>query len=179
MNYAILAVLFILSGLLMKFSDDLFDTNDDLKFASIIGIFCALFSAMATLYSIEAAYIFIGILIGNLLALKIDGIHHWITLIVYTVICLIFGIPKLNIIILLLCIFSALADEVGHELISQVTENKFINLFFEYRFVMKVVILLLVVFGEFNILTFVCFLLFEISYEIAGITLEKLNNLDI
>ncbi len=31
-------------------------------------------------------------------------------------------------VILLICIFSALLDEVGHELISNLTENKFLNL---------------------------------------------------
>lgn len=159
----------------MKYSDDLFDVNNDLKFATVFGVLCAIISAVATLYDIEAAYIFISILIGNLIALKIDGIHHIITLIVFVVICLVFGIPHLNLVILLICILAAFADEVGHELISKVTDNKFLNLFFEYRFVMKVVICLLAICGEFNILIFVCFILFEIFYEIAGITFEKFN----
>lgn len=159
----------------MKLSDDLMDFNNDLKLASVAGIICAIASATATVYSVEAAYIFMAILIGNFLALKVDGIHHVITLIVFAVISIAMGIPELNLVILLICILAALSDEIGHELISKVTDNKFLNLFFEYRFVMKVVIFALAICGVFTIWIFACFLLFEISYEIAGIVFEKVN----
>ena len=159
----------------MKYSDDLFDVNNDLKFASVFGVLCGITSAAATVYSIEAAYIFIAILIGNLIALKVDGIHHVITLIVFLVICLICGIPNLSLVILLICILAAFSDEVGHELISRYTDNTFLNLFFEYRFVMKVVILILAVCGVFSFWIFLCFISFEIAYESAGIVFEKLN----
>ena len=159
----------------MKFSDDLLDVNDDLMFASIFGVICAVTSAVATIYSIEAAYIFIAILIGNIIALKVDGIHHVITLIVFVLICILFGIPELNLVVLLICILAAFLDEVGHELISKITDNRFLNLFFEYRFVMKIVILILAVCGVFSFWIFLCFITFEISYEVAGIVFEKYN----
>ena len=159
----------------MKYSDDLFDINHNLAYASIFGILCGIASGLATIYSVEAAYIFIAILIGNFIALKVDGIHHIITLLIFIVILLIGGIPELNLVILLICILAAFSDEVGHELISKFTENRFLNLFFEYRFVMKIVILLLAVCGVFNVWIFVCFILFEISYEAAGIVFESLN----
>lgn len=159
----------------MKYSDDLFDVNHDLMMASGIGVLCGLASAFATISDVGAAYIFISILIGNLLALKVDGIHHVITLLVFIVICLIAGIPEMSLAVLLICILGALADEVGHELISTVTDNKFLNLFFEYRFVLKIVILLLAICGAFDIMVFVYFMLFEIAYLIGGIFFEKLN----
>ncbi len=174
MSYIILTLLFILSGFFMKYSDDLFDINHNLAYASIFGILCGIASGLATIYSIEAAYIFIGILIGNLIAFKVDGIHHLVTLICFIIVLLIGGIPELSFIVLLICIFAAFLDEVGHELISNVTENRFLNLFFEYRCVMKVVILLLAICGVFNIWIFVCFLMFELSYEFAGI-IKNLN----
>ena len=158
----------------MKYSDDLFDVNEDLKFASVFGILCAITCAAATVYSVQAAYIFIAILIGNLIALKVDGIHHIITLVLFLALVLICGIPELNLVILLICILAALSDEVGHELISKVTQNKFLNLFFEYRFVMKIVILLLAICGVFDIWIFLCFISFEIAYVMAGIVFEKL-----
>lgn len=175
MSYIILAILFLLSGFFMKFSDDLYDVKNDLKFASILGVLCAIASAFATVYSVEAAYIFLAILIGNFIALKVDGIHHIITLIIYIIICLIFGFPELSLVILLICILAAFSDEVGHELISRYTDNIFLNLFFEYRFVMKVVILVLAIFGIFDIWIFLCFISFEIAYEFAGIVFEKFN----
>ena len=175
MSYILLAILFLLSGFFMKYSDDLFDVNHDLGAASVFGILCGIASAIAAVSDVGAAYIFIAIPIGNLLAFKVDGIHHIITLIVFIVICLIMSIPELNLIVLLICILAALGDEIGHETISKITDNRFLNLFFEYRFVMKIAILLLAVCGAFNIWIFVCFIIFELSYESAGIVFEKLN----
>lgn len=159
----------------MKYSDDLMDINNDLPLASVVGVLCAINSAVATVNNAEAAYIFFAILIGNLLALKVDGIPHIITLIVFAIISIAIGIPELNLVILLICILAALSDEIGHEMISKITDNKFLNLFFEYRFVMKVVIFALVICGVFSIWIFVCFLLFELSYVIAEMIFEKVN----
>ena len=175
MSYIILAILFLLSGFFMKYSDDFFDEKHDLKFASIFGVLCGLTTSIAAVNDVGAAYIFIAIPIGNLIALKIDGLHHVITLAVFVVICLICGIPDLNLVVLLICIVAALSDEIGHETISKVTDNGFWNLFFEYRFVMKIVIFLLALFGAFDVLVFICFIWFETGYTFAGIIFERLN----
>lgn len=158
----------------MKFSDDAYDIDHNKLRASLLGIVCAVASALATIYSGEAACIFIGILIGNFLAFKVDGFHHIITLIIFIAIVAICGIPSLSIVVLLICILAALSDEIGHEMVSKKISNRFVNLFFEYRFTMKVAIFLLAVFGIFNIWIFVCFLLFEISYEFAGFCYGKI-----
>lgn len=175
MNYLILAILFILSGFFMKLSDDAYDVNQNLYLAIVFGIFCALTSAIATVYDTGAAYVFIGILIGNLIAFKIDGIHHILTLVIFVLICLICGIPELNMIVLLILILAALSDEVGHELISNYTENYFIILFFEYRFVMKIVIFLLALCGALSFWTFIFFILFELSYVMAENVYKKVE----
>ena len=159
----------------MKYSDDFFDVNENKVSASVLGVVCAVASALASLYSVEAAYIFSSILIGNFLVLKVDGIHHIIALILFIVIILIGGIPDMNLVILLICILGIISDEVGHELISKYTQNKFLNFFFEYRFVMKIVVLLLAACGVFSIWIFVCFMLFELSYVAAGMLFESLN----
>ena len=70
----------------MKYSDDFFDEKHDLMFASIFGVLCGLTSAIATVNDVGAAYVFIAILIGNLIALKVDGIHHIISLAVFVVV---------------------------------------------------------------------------------------------
>ncbi|WP_305553594.1 hypothetical protein [Methanobrevibacter sp. V74] len=175
MSYIILAILFLLSGFFMKYSDDLFDVNHDVLLASVYGILCGLVSAFATVSDAGSAYMFMAILIGNLIAFKVDGIHHIITLIVFIIICLICGIPDLSLVILLTCILAALSDEVGHETISKISDNVFLNLFFEYRFVMKIIIFLLGVFGAFDISVFIYFIFFEVAYEIAAIVFENLN----
>ena len=175
MNYIILAILFLLSGFFMKYSDDLYDVDKNLTVASIFGILCGVASGLASIYSAETTYIFISILIGNIIALKVDGLHHVISLIIFVIIMLVGGIPDLSLVILLICILAILSDEVGHEMISNITRNRFLNLFFEYRFVMKIVVLLLAVCGVFNIWAFVCFMIFEISYVAAGIVFENTN----
>ena len=159
----------------MKYSDDLYDVNHDRTFSTVLGILCAIASVAATLYNTDAAYIFISILIGNLIVLKVDGIHHIVTLIVFLMVLLFTGIPNLGLVILLICILGIISDEIGHELIPNMTENKFLNFFFEYRFVMKVVVFLLAVCGVFDIWIFVCFILFELSYVGAGIVFERFN----
>ena len=175
MNYIVLGILFIISGFFMKYSDDLNDENHELTFSTLLGIICAIASALASIYSSEAAYLFISILIRNLIVLTVDGLHHIITLIVFLAILLIAGIPNLGLVILLICILGMISDEIGHELIPKKTDDRFLNLFFEYRFVMKVVVLLLALCGVFDIWIFVCFILFEISYVGAGIVFEKFN----
>lgn len=175
MNYIILAILFILSGFFMKYSDDIYDVNHDLTSSTLLGIICAIASVAATIYNTDAAYIFISILIGNLLVLKVDGIHHIITLIVFATVLLAAGIPDLSLVILLICILGTISDEIGHELIPTMTENRFLNLFFEYRFVMKIVVFLLAVCGIFDIWIFACFILFELFYVGAGIVFERYN----
>lgn len=175
MSYIILAFLFILSGFFMKYSDDLYDVNHERKISTFFGIICAIASVVATIYNVDAAYIFISLLIGNFIVLKVDGIHHIVTLLVFLVVLLAVGIPNLSLVILLICIVGIISDEIGHELIPDRTENRFLNLFFEYRFVMKIVVLLLAVCGVFDIWIFVCFILFELSYVGAGIVFEKFN----
>lgn len=160
----------------MKFSDDAYDVSQNRVNSLIFGILCAVSAAAATVYSTGAAYIFIAILIGNLIAFKVDGIHHIVTLLIFIFICCICGIPQLSLVILLFCVFSALFDEVGHETINQLTDNKYLSYFFDYRCAMKVVVFILAVCGVFSWYTFLFFLIFEITYEIAGVIYEDLFN---
>ena len=159
----------------MKYSDDLFDVNDDSAVSTVFGVLCGVASGLAAVSSVEAAYIFISILIGNFLVLKVDGIHHIIALITFAAILLIGCIPDLSLVVLLICILAIVSDEVGHELVGKFTQDRFLNLFFEYRFVMKIAVLLLAVCGVFDIWAFVCFLMFEIAYVFGGIIFERFN----
>ena len=175
MHAVILALLFFMSGFFMKVSDDLYDVKHEVISASVFSIICAVTCALATVSDTGAAYIFIAILIGNLIAFKVDGLHHVLCLILFVIICLGFGIPQINLFILLICIVAAILDEIGHESIPDLTDNRFFNLFFEYRFVMKIIILVLAVGGVFDIWVFVYFILFEIAYVLAGILYKKLS----
>jgi hypothetical protein len=186
-NFLTIAILYSLSGFLMKLSDDEYDEKSNKIIAIVIGILCAVAIAYLSVNNIDASYIFIGILIGSLLSFKIDGIHHIVTLITFLLLLFIWGVPSLNLATLGFCGASALIDELGNDNEKIYKKNKLFKVFFEYRFTMKIAIFILAILGFiqsfiiFHIAnidflsfsTFFYFLLFEISYEFAGFTFKK------
>ena len=170
----------------MKLSDDEYDEKSNKKIAIVIGILSAVAIAYLSSNNLDASYIFIGILIGTLLSFKIDGIHHIVTFFTFLFLLFILGMPSLSLATLGFCAFSAFIDEIGNDN-KRIYKNKFFKVFFEYRFTMKIAIFILSflsVFQSFtcfqianfdflSISTFFYFLLFEISYELAGFTFKK------
>ena len=69
----------------------------------------------------------------------------------------------------------AIIDEIGNDNEKIYHKSKFLEFFFEYRFALKIVILLLVLIGWLNILSFIYFLCFEIAYDLARVLFEKYN----
>lgn len=190
MELIVLALFYMFSGFLMKFSDDAYDERGDKKFASIIGIICGLCIGFLVINSVDAAYIFFAILLGTLFSKKIDGIHHILTLATFVLVAFIFGIPQISLLTLIICSAAAFIDEIGNDNPKVIQKSHFFGVFFRYRFTMKIAIFLLAFLGlyqsltGFNIMnmeflsfsTFFLFILFEISYELAGIYFEKTYN---
>lgn len=160
----------------MKYSDDEYDENSNKNKAIFLGILCGLFTAFASIINQDAAIIFIAILIGNLIAFKVDGIHHIATLITFVILILIFGISNISLLALVIAILGAFIDEKGNDNLKIYNKSKFLKFFFDYRFTMKIAILLLAILGFLSFESFIFFLLFEISYEFAGFIFKKLNN---
>ena len=159
-----------MSGFFMKLSDDEYDEKSSIFSAVLLGIICGAFTAYASSINTDAACIFIAILIGNILALKVDGIHHIATMASFLILFFILGLPHFtmtSILIILICMIGAIIDEIGNDNEAIYAKSRFLEYFFDYRFALKVVILLLV------IASFIYFLCFEIAYEIARITFEK------
>ena len=173
-----LALSYFLSGFFMKLSDDEYDEESNKFKAIFLGIICGLFTAYACSIDLDAACIFIAILIGNVLALKVDGVHHVATMASFVIAFLLLGLPSftyLSFITIIICMIGAIIDELGNDNKQIYSKSKFLEYFFEYRFALKVVILLLVLIGLLNIWSFIYFLCFEIAYEIARIFFEKMN----
>lgn len=182
MEIIVLAVFYALSGFLMKFSDDSYDEMGDKTFASISGIICGLFIGFLVVNSADAAYIFFAILLGTLVSKKIDGVHHVLTLATFVLVAFIYGIPQLGILTLIICAIAAYIDEIGNDNPKIIEKSHFLEIFFKYRFAMKITIFSLAFLGLYTSLTgfnmdginflsfsaFFLFLLFEISYEFAG-----------
>ena len=171
-----LALSYFFSGFFMKLSDDEYDEKSNKTMAIFLGIICGLFTAFACSIDLDAACIFIAILIGNILALKVDGIHHIATMASFLIAFIIFGLPSftfLSVITIIICMIGAIIDEIGNDNEIIYEKSKFLEYFFDYRFALKVVILLLVLIGLLNIWSFIYFLCFEIAYEIARVLFEK------
>ena len=171
-----LALSYFFSGFFMKLSDDEYDEKSNKSIAIVLGIVCGLFTAYACSIDLDAACIFIAILIGNILALKVDGIHHIATMTSFIIAFLFLGLQSftyLSIITIIICMIGAIIDEIGNDNEKIYSKSKFLEYFFDYRFTLKVVILLLVLIGLLNIWSFIYFLCFEIAYEIARVLFEN------
>lgn len=171
-----LTLSYFFSGFFMKLSDDEYDEKSNKAIAIVLGIVCGLFTAYACSIDLDAACIFIAILVGNILALKVDGIHHVATMASFVIAFLLLGLPSftyLSISTIIICMIGAIIDELGNDNEKIYAKSKFLEYFFDYRFALKVVILLLVLIGLLNIWSFIYFLCFEIAYEIARELFEK------
>ena len=159
-----LALSYFFSGFFMKLSDDEYDEKSNKAMAIILGIFCGLFTAYACSIDLDATCIFIAILV------------HIATMASFIIAFLFLGLQSftyLSIITIIICMIGAIIDEIGNDNEKIYSKSKFLEYFFDYRFALKVVILLLVLIGLLNIWSFIYFLCFEIAYEIARVFFEK------
>ena len=188
-----MALLYSLSGFLMKLSDDVYDKNSNKLIACILGVFCGIAIAYLASNNIDAAYIFIGILIATGISFKIDGIHHIITLLVFLSLFIIWGIfntdilANFSLITLFICTVSGFIDEIGNDNPFIYKKSRFFKVFFDYRFSMKIAIFILALLGLYqsftgftlplvdflSFQTFIFFILFEFFYELADIIFDK------
>ena len=155
-----LTLSYFFSGFFMKLSDDEYDEKSNKAIAIVLGIVCGLFTAYAC--SIDL--------------LKVDGIHHVATMASFVIAFLLLGLPSftyLSISTIIICMIGAIIDELGNDNEKIYAKSKFLEYFFDYRFALKVVILLLVLIGLLNIWSFIYFLCFEIAYEIARVFFEN------
>ncbi|MDR2830630.1 MAG: hypothetical protein LBB45_06325 [Methanobrevibacter sp.] len=171
----------------MKMSDEEYDENSNKLISSFLGMVTGLICGYLASHDINAIYLFLGILISSLISLKIDGIHHITSLIFFLMTFMFFGIGNLNLFTLAICVISGFIDEIGNDNEYIYKRSSFFKVFFDYRFAMKIAILLLSVLGLINILygfsidfigvlapeTIIYFLFFEIFYEVGNKTFKK------
>lgn len=182
---------YALSGFLMKLSDDAHDKKNNHILGIIAGILCGLCIGYLVINSADAACIFFGILIGTCAAKKINCINHFISSAVFLGMALFFGIPQIGILTLIVCSIAAYIDEIGNDNRWIAQKSRKLEIFFRYRFTLKIVILLLVVLGILESIvpgldiygiqylqayTFAYFLIFELSYDFAGLTFDGVYN---
>lgn len=184
-------ILYASSGFFMKLSDDAYDRKKNILLAIVAGILCGLFVGYLAITSADAACIFIAILIGTILSLKVDSINHILAMVLFVIIIVYIGIPSIGIVTLLICSIAAFLDEFGND-------NKWIKergrkteLFFEYRFTLKITVFIFAILGLLQISfsglkipgvqyflfqSFLYFILFDLFYELAGLKFDAIYN---
>lgn len=181
-------LLYPLSGLFMKISDDAHDRRQNTVLGIVAAILCGAFIGYLAVISADAACIFLAVLFGTVAAWKVDCRNHLLSLIIFVGIILIVGFPAVGIITLVACAVAAFLDEVGNDS-KWAANRKYLKEFFQYRFALKIAILIFAVLGLFASIypqlqmvgvqyfapiTFVCFLLFELSYELVGLKFDAI-----
>ena len=184
-------ILYALSGFFMKLSDDAYDRKKNISLAIFAGILCGIFVGYLAVTSADAACIFIAIVIGTLLSLKVDSLNHVAALVLFILIVVYIGIPSIGIVTLFICSVAAFIDELGNDNSSVRNRGRATELFFEYRFSLKITVFLFAVLGLLQTLfpllkipgvqyflfqTFLYFILFDIFYEIAGLKFDAIYN---
>jgi len=187
-------ICYSLSGFFMKLSDEGLDKVDDKFFAIITGLLCVLFTVVISHYSSDAACIFLSILVSNVLAFKVDCVNHILSAILLIILFYFIGVPTFSWLALLLCVVAGVIDEWGNDK-SDKNEwgvggfGSFLKVFFRYRCMLKVFVLLLSVLGllhylfawsfivYFEPLTVVYLCLFDVFYEFAGLVFDRVYDI--
>ena len=180
-------IFYILSGLFMKISDDAHDRENNTILGVSAAIICGVSIGYLAVISADAACIFLAILIGTVAAWKVDCLNHILSLLIFVGIIVILGFPAVGLLTLILCAVAAFLDEIGNDS-HWAARRKYLHNFFQYRFALKIVIFLFTILGFaqttiqipgiqiFSPLTLICFLLFELSYELAGLKFDAIYN---
>lgn len=180
----LLPVFYALSGFFMKISDDANDRRDNTILGVSAAVICGVCIGYLAVNNSDAAVIFLSILIGTVVAWKVDCLNHMLSLIIFLGIMLIIGFPSIGIITLIFCALAAFLDEIGNDSAWAARSNLLYN-FFQYRFALKIMILIFVAISfipglkvpglQFlGFYSFICFLLFELSYEIVGLKFDSI-----
>lgn len=189
-------ICFSLSGFFMKLSDELMDEKNNLSLAILTGIICVIASLWVSKINGDACCIFISILIGTLLASKVDTINHICSAILFIAILVYLGLPQFSWYCLVLCIIAAFVDEKGNDKSDEIensssSEKGVLYLFFKYRYMLKLMVFILSLLGLINgvftntflsnfvffePITIVYFYCFELAYEFADLIFNRIYN---
>jgi len=170
---------FFILGLLVKFIDDAFDEKVySRKIALILSPLTAIYWAYVMALSPVAGLLLTAIIIGVLIKGKIDNIAFVIAVLcVYSVYFFIgdwqFFLSPIYLIPLVIISIGGIIDEMGndyidkHNLYKDGLFGKAVHLFFEYRFFMKLIVLIFALIGTYPLLFFFAFFMWDVGYEIV------------
>jgi hypothetical protein len=167
---------FFLLGLSVKFIDDAFDEQAySRKIALILAPITAIFWAVIMALDSAAALLLTAITIGVLIKGKIDNIAFVIAILCIYVAYFFMGdwqfiLNPLYLLPLIIISIAGAIDEIGndyvdkHHLYRRSFFGKIIHWFFEYRFVMKIFVLVFALSGTYSMVFFIAFFFWDVGY---------------
>lgn len=163
MSLLTLLVISLLSGSLIKLTDDIEDKNLSRKIYAIpAGLAYGLLMGYLMISDTGAALLFGGIVLGNLVTGKINSRGHYFGLGAILTVLFLYGI-KLSFLVLPIAMLAAL-DEIR----DLIRTPKFMELIFEYRLILKLGILVLVILEMLGLNALLVLLAFDAAYMLTG-----------
>ena len=163
---------YLLAGLTLKIGDDLLDELDkpDLSWVplALAGI---LFGLIMTVSEWDLA-LMMSIIIGVIVSGKVNRLQFVVGFVLIFVVVILLGIPPITswldwLTLVIMMFFAAVLDERGNEWTDQEISPKAYK-FFEYRFTMKVSVILISLVWPLLFPAAVGLWFFDLGYEIAG-----------
>ena len=163
---------YLLAGLTLKIGDDLLDELDkpDLSWVplALAGI---LFGLIMTVSEWDLA-LMMSIIIGVIVSGKVNRLQFVVGFVLIFVVVILIGIPPITswldwLTLVIMMFFAAVLDERGDEWADQEISPKAYK-FFEYRFTMKVSVILISLVWPLLFPAAVGLWFFDLGYEIAG-----------
>jgi hypothetical protein len=160
MSFLIIFFLSFLAGSLVKLTDDIEDKNLGIHrlYAIPTGLAYGFVMGNLMLIDIDVSFLFGGIILGCLLTGKIDSRGHYSGMGAILTMVFLFGV-KLSPLVLLITILAAL-DEI-RDLIRIPESMDFI---FDYRLILKIGVLILVILKIIGLNAFIAVFAFDIAY---------------
>ncbi len=159
----ILFILSFISGSLVKLTDDIEDNNLNVNrlYAIPGGLAYGFAMGYLMLIDIDASILFGGITLGCLMAGKIDSRGHYFGISAILAVVFIYGV-KLSPLVLLIAVLTAL-----DELKDIIHIPKFMDFVFEYRLILKLGVLILVILNIIGLNALIALLAFDIAYMLT------------
>ncbi|VVB97368.1 Uncharacterised protein [uncultured archaeon] len=163
MSLLTLLVISLLSGSLIKLTDDIEDKNLARSLYAIpAGLAYGLLMGYLMISDTGATLLFGGIVLGSLITGKIDSIGHYSGLGAILAVIFLYGI-KLSPLVLPIAALAAL-DEIGDLL----QTPKFMKPVFDYRLILKLGVLALVILNMMELNALLILLAFDAAYILTG-----------
>lgn len=178
MNEIIIFGLMALAGHLVKFTDQIVDANLKVpkKLKYVFGLAYGILIGTLIVFDARIAVLGIAVLLANFIYGRFDDAAHRIALAAIVALALVFGIPQINLMILVVLFLGAVSDEFFNDIADKNKfKSKILNKFFHHRLLLwaAAIAVSLAFWDAFYIIGILCF---DIAYKITELFTKKRIN---